>query len=831
MVSCFACAVSWATWLLFTAVPARCVALCVRCSGPLGSCSPVRSPGVLCGVLGHFAPVYRCARSMLFAVGCVCGASLRGAHSSIRTAAIRSRQGLGTIQAGTRPSGRRLFVAGRGWVPSGRTRIHPDGGCSVAGRGWVRCRARTRPSGRRLVLLGTRPRAVVCCVLCALSGFAAPGGRCCLAPVRVPWFWPAACLSGVPHGPARCAAPPPVRSLSVLRLAFPTPWCLFPPRGLAPPALLGGCAGHAEAGREPGSLCLPLAPAEAGALGSLRVVPVRGLAMGLSLAGPSGVGLGLRAMRCLACVDPVTDASGFLYHQSFGGELGRCTGAVSCGRRHLPSRVGGLHASVPCVCACAHPSWPGRAVRPPGRVLVRPTFSFGRFVFLLCLAPFGLGLPLSWSFVCPPPSLVLFFFFLRCCFPRAPLVSCFLWLPAPVAPDLGAVCFFSCWLSVRSRLVCVSAGCYLVVAAPPPPLFASRSFCCRRSVPCVFFSLLLLSAPPLSLEFSGFWPRVPWALALCFVGLPLPGSPCALASFVCLARPLAAPWWLLPPPPPLLCLAVLVVAARCSVLFFFLRCAPPLSLAFFGFRPRVPWASALCVVCFVALPLHGSPCALASFVLPAWLLAAPWWLLPPPPPFCVSRFSSLPLGACAVCCAVLCVPQCGAAPCCCALCSPVFCCCVVCCFVALVWCRCLLCRALRRCPSPWGPVLCGAVFCDVPPRCVLCAVCVLSWRGGARCCWPLCFVLCVSWGAVLCVPCPLHSVRCCALLCWCACVMLFVWCVLLLAPGAVMRCCVLCCFLPCAVVRCWVWWPVAVCWWRVSVSVSLFCRVVRFPCG
>ena len=61
-----------------------------------------------------------------------------------------------------------------------------------------------------------------------------------------------------------------------------------------------------EADRELGSLCLPLAPAEAGELGSLRVVPVRGTAMGLSLAGPSGVGLELRALRWF------TDASGFL---------------------------------------------------------------------------------------------------------------------------------------------------------------------------------------------------------------------------------------------------------------------------------------------------------------------------------------------------------------------------------------------------------------------------------------------------------------------------------------------------------------------------------------
>ena len=89
-VCCVACAVSLATWLMFTGVPARCVVLHVRCPGPLGSSSPVRSPGVLCGVLGHLAPVHRCARSVCCAVSCVCGALLRVAHSSIRTVAIRT---------------------------------------------------------------------------------------------------------------------------------------------------------------------------------------------------------------------------------------------------------------------------------------------------------------------------------------------------------------------------------------------------------------------------------------------------------------------------------------------------------------------------------------------------------------------------------------------------------------------------------------------------------------------------------------------------------------------------------------------------------------------
>ena len=73
--SCAVCAVSSATWLLFTGVPARGVVLRVRCPGPLGSCSLVCPPEALCcvcGVRGRLAPVHRCARS----VSCVaCAAS------------------------------------------------------------------------------------------------------------------------------------------------------------------------------------------------------------------------------------------------------------------------------------------------------------------------------------------------------------------------------------------------------------------------------------------------------------------------------------------------------------------------------------------------------------------------------------------------------------------------------------------------------------------------------------------------------------------------------------------------------------------------------------
>ena len=71
----YVCAVSWATRLPFTGVPARCVALLVRCPGPLGSCSPVCLRGLsrcVCGVLGHLAPVHQCTRSVCCVV---CGVS------------------------------------------------------------------------------------------------------------------------------------------------------------------------------------------------------------------------------------------------------------------------------------------------------------------------------------------------------------------------------------------------------------------------------------------------------------------------------------------------------------------------------------------------------------------------------------------------------------------------------------------------------------------------------------------------------------------------------------------------------------------------------------
>ena len=78
LVFCFVCAVSWAIWLLFSGVSARCVASFVRCPGPLRSCSPVCWLGALCGVcrvMGHLTPVHRCARSMRCIARTVSGAT------------------------------------------------------------------------------------------------------------------------------------------------------------------------------------------------------------------------------------------------------------------------------------------------------------------------------------------------------------------------------------------------------------------------------------------------------------------------------------------------------------------------------------------------------------------------------------------------------------------------------------------------------------------------------------------------------------------------------------------------------------------------------------
>ena len=250
LVCCVACAVSWATWLLFTGVPARCVVLRVRCPGPLGSCSGARPLGVLCcvcGVLGHLAPVHRFARSvccvacavswapwLLFTgvlarcvvlwvacAGCRCGALTRpsgqfvanrgwvpfGAHSSVWTAAVRSRQGLGTLRAHTRPSGRRLFRSRQGF------RSLPDSNwCCLAPvlvPWFVVCCARS-PGLRHLAAVAAWHLFV-----CLGCGRRRASLACLVAPRYVPGLVQSSC--------SRCSG-----RLSRCRRAFPHPRSLRP---------------------------------------------------------------------------------------------------------------------------------------------------------------------------------------------------------------------------------------------------------------------------------------------------------------------------------------------------------------------------------------------------------------------------------------------------------------------------------------------------------------------------------------------------------------------------------------------------------------------------
>ena len=71
-VCCVACAVSWATSLLSNGVPAPCVALFVRCPGPLGSCSPVCPLCCLCVVLRVRCPAPHGSCAPVCPVGAVC---------------------------------------------------------------------------------------------------------------------------------------------------------------------------------------------------------------------------------------------------------------------------------------------------------------------------------------------------------------------------------------------------------------------------------------------------------------------------------------------------------------------------------------------------------------------------------------------------------------------------------------------------------------------------------------------------------------------------------------------------------------------------------------
>ena len=178
-----ACTVSWAPRLLFTGVHALCVVLRVRCPGPPGSCSPVRTLCVwrcVYGVLGLPAPVHRCARSVC---GVACTASwgsrlqFAGVHALCVVLRVRC-PGLPGSCSPVRTPCVWCRVYGVLGLPA------PVHRCERPVRGV----ARTVSWASRLLFTGAHALCVVLCVRCPW-----PPGSC--SPVRTLCVW--CCVYGV----------------------------------------------------------------------------------------------------------------------------------------------------------------------------------------------------------------------------------------------------------------------------------------------------------------------------------------------------------------------------------------------------------------------------------------------------------------------------------------------------------------------------------------------------------------------------------------------------------------------------------------------------------
>ena len=220
-VCCVACALSWAIWLLFTGVPARCVVLLVRCPGAIGSCSPVcllRGLSCVCGVLGHLAPVHRCARSVCCFACAVSWATwllFTGVPARCVVLLMRCPWPLGSCSP-VCPLGALLCVCGvLGHLPP----VHRCAcsvccfGCAVSWANWYLF---TGVPARCVVLLVRCPGPLGSCSplcprgllrwVCGVLGHLAPFHRCarvvCCAECAVSWAtWPL--FTSVP---ARCVA-------------------------------------------------------------------------------------------------------------------------------------------------------------------------------------------------------------------------------------------------------------------------------------------------------------------------------------------------------------------------------------------------------------------------------------------------------------------------------------------------------------------------------------------------------------------------------------------------------------------------------------------------
>ena len=219
---------------------------------------------------------------------------------------------------------------------------------------------------------------------------------------------------------------------------------------------------------------------------------------------------------------------------------------------------------------------------------------------------------------------------------------------------------------------------------------------------------------------------------------------------------------------------------HCATLLLLPLCAPVVSgFLWFPAPGALGLGAVRCLLCWPS----ASRLSMRLSLFRAFRLAVGCSLVvaaPPPPFFVLAVFVAA--AWCCVPCAVLCCASLGA---------------VLCRAAARVSSGVVLSCALLRslgaaacCAVPSGAArrpgaLCSAALCfAVFPRAVCSVLCVFC-RGAVVRAVVRRSALCCVGGAVLCVPCPLRSVRCCASPGWCARVVLFVWCVLLLASGAV----------------------------------------------
>ena len=121
-------------------------------------------------------------------------------------------------------------------------------------------------------VLGTFSRGAPRRLLCALPGFAAPGGLCCLAPALVPWLWPAGCLTGVPPAPAlvRRASSGPVALRAPVGFAIAV--VPAPTRGAVAPGFTGRL--HGTGGGRPRTWLIVPAVSPCGGRGA-KLAPCR----------------------------------------------------------------------------------------------------------------------------------------------------------------------------------------------------------------------------------------------------------------------------------------------------------------------------------------------------------------------------------------------------------------------------------------------------------------------------------------------------------------------------------------------------------------------------